>query len=248
METTLASLPLVIVIFLVAGVVKGITGMGLPTVAMGLLGALVSPLAAAALLVVPSLITNIWQLAAGPNVFPATRRLWPMMAAIAVATIASSAFITGGHSNGPTAALGAVLMLYAIYTLVAQPLSIPAWQERWLSPAIGLVTGLVTGATGVFVVPAVPYLQSLNLCRDDLIQALGLSFTVSTIALAGGLAWHGEYQGSALMMSTMAVVPALAGMIAGQAIRTRINPARFRAWFLIGLFLLGLEMFARALL
>ncbi|CAN7441650.1 sulfite exporter TauE/SafE family protein [Rhizobium sp. LjRoot258] len=248
METTLALLALIAVIFFVAGIVKGITGMGLPTVAMGLLGSLVSPLAAAALLVMPSLITNLWQLVAGPSFVPVTLRLWPMMLAITVATIAGTAFIANGRSSGPTAALGAVLMLYAIYTLLARPLSVSARLERWLSPAIGLVTGMITGATGIFVVPAVPYLQSLGLSRDDLIQALGLSFTVSTIALAGGLAWHGEYHASALMTSAIAIIPALAGMAAGQAIRARIDPGTFRKWFLICLFALGLEMLLRAFL
>ena len=44
--------------FLVAGLVKGVVGMGLPTVAMGLLGLVMPPVQAAALLVVPSLVTT----------------------------------------------------------------------------------------------------------------------------------------------------------------------------------------------
>ncbi|MCR2730907.1 sulfite exporter TauE/SafE family protein, partial [Salmonella enterica] len=67
---------------------------------------------------------------------------------------------------------------------------VSAAAEPWLGPLCGLVTGALTGATGVFVIPAVPYLNALGLARDDLVQALGLSFTVSTLALAAGLAWH----------------------------------------------------------
>lgn len=62
------STPMLFVIaatFLAAGLGKGVTGMGLPTVAMAVLGALVSPLAAASLLVIPSLVTNVWQFLAG---------------------------------------------------------------------------------------------------------------------------------------------------------------------------------------
>ncbi len=75
-------LPLIAAIvatFFAAGVVKGVTGMGLPTVAMGVLGSLLSPLVAAALLLVPSLVTNVWQLLAGPRLGMLIRRLWPMM-------------------------------------------------------------------------------------------------------------------------------------------------------------------------
>jgi uncharacterized membrane protein YfcA len=111
---------------------------------------------------------------------------------------------------------------------------------------IGLVTGLLTGATGVFVVPAVPYLQSLGLEKEELVQALGLSFTVSTVALAAALAWHGAFRIDNLALSTLAVVPALAGMWAGQIIRNRVSPATFRRWFLICLLVLGAEMVMKA--
>lgn len=221
--------------------------MGLPTVAMGVLGSLLSPLAAAALLIVPSFVTNGWQLFAGPRFGALLRRLWPMMLAILLGTFVGSSLLIGGKSEAATSLLGGTLALYAGYTLVARQLHVPSAWEGWLSPLIGLVTGLVTGATGVFVVPAVPYLQALDLERDDLVQALGLSFTISTIALAAALASRGAWQSDDLWPSMLAVVPALAGMWAGQAMRSRISPERFRRWFLVCLLLLGLEMLVRPL-
>ena len=244
------SLPLLAAIlatFFAAGVVKGVTGMGLPTVAMGVLGSLLSPLAAAALLLVPSFVTNVWQLLAGPGFGMIARRLWPMMLTIVIGTLMSSTLLTGGHAGLTTVGLGIALALYAAYTLLAEPFHVPARWEPGLSPVIGLLTGLVTGATGVFVIPAVPYIQSLDLERDDLVQALGLSFTVSTIALAIGLLWHGAAPVGNLLASTLAVVPALLGMAAGQVIRTRISPPLFRRLFLVFLLLLGLEMAIRGL-
>ncbi|WP_191225264.1 TSUP family transporter, partial [Edaphosphingomonas haloaromaticamans] len=150
------SIPLIAAItatFFVAGIVKGVTGMGLPTVAMGVLGALLSPLAAAALLLAPSFVTNVWQLVAGPSLRPIARRLWPMMAAIVVGTLAGSALLTSGDTALTTAMLGAALMLYAAYTLLARPFRVPARLEPWLSPLIGGATGAVAGGTGVFVIP-----------------------------------------------------------------------------------------------
>ncbi|WP_312410735.1 TSUP family transporter, partial [Shinella sp.] len=82
--------------FLVAGIVKGVTGMGLPTVAMGVLGGLLSPLAAAALLVIPSFVTNVWQLLAGQSIMPIVRRLWPMMAGVVLGTFAGSSLLKDG--------------------------------------------------------------------------------------------------------------------------------------------------------
>lgn len=231
--------------FFVAGLVKGVTGMGLPTVAMGMLGVLISPLAAAGLLIVPSFVTNVWQLFAGPKFAPLLHRLWPMMLAIVVGTVAGSSLLTSGSTVLTTAALGAALVVYAAYTLLARQLRVPARMEPWLSPVIGAVTGVVTGGTGVFVIPAVPYLQALDLEKDDLVQALGLSFTISTIALAAGLIWRGAFHLDNLAASGLAIVPALAGMWAGQIIRRRVSPATFRLWFLICLLLLGGEMLMR---
>ncbi len=70
----------VAVAYLLAGFVKGVIGLGLPTVAIGLLGLLMTPAQAAAILVVPSLVTNIWQCTAGGDVLALVRRMWPLLA------------------------------------------------------------------------------------------------------------------------------------------------------------------------
>lgn len=233
--------------FFLAGMVKGVTGMGLPTVAMGILGALISPLAAAGLLLIPSFVTNVWQLYAGPSFLPLISRLWPMMMAICAGTIISASTLADGSGRVTTTALGLALVAYAGYTLSARQIRVPESVEAWLSPLIGAATGVVTGTTGVFVIPAVPYLQALGLHRDDLVQALGLSFTVSTIALAIGLGVNGAFEAQGLVLSVLALMPALAGMWAGQALRGRISPSAFRRLFLIFLLLLGTEMSLRPL-
>lgn len=234
--------------FVLAGTVKGVTGMGLPTVAMGILGSLISPLAAAGMLLLPSFLTNLFQLYEGGNLPALLKRLWPMMLTIVLGTLASSSLLASGSSHATTIALGTALIIYALWTLFASPLHIPPRHDPWLSPLIGLLTGLLTGGTGVFVIPAVPYIQSLGLQRDELVQALGLSFTFSTLALAAGLWWHGALQDIALGTSLMAVLAALIGLFAGQRIRKRISPVAFKRGFLVCLILLGADMVLRALL
>ena len=245
------SLPLLIAVattFFIAGIVKGTTGMGLPTLSMAVLGALFSPLTAASLLIVPSLVTNVWQLLAGRGLIPLVRRLWPMMFAIIAGTVSGASWLASGDTRFTTVALGIALAGYAAYTLLARQCHVPQRFERWLSPVVGVTTGVITGGTGVFVIPAVPYLQALGLGQDDLVQALGLSFTVSTIALAAGFGARGAFQPDILGLSALAVVPALGGMWAGQVVRGRIAPATFRLGFLVCLLLLGAEMILRPLL
>ncbi|HMN81170.1 MAG TPA: sulfite exporter TauE/SafE family protein [Burkholderiaceae bacterium] len=241
-ESTLLFLTLT---FLAAGSVKGVTGMGLPTIAMGLLGTVMPPAAAAAMLVIPSFVTNVWQFLAGPAVAGLTRRLWPMMLGIVLGTVGGAALLVRVDPLWSRLALGVALIVYAGYALISPTLAVPSRIQPWLSPVVGLVTGVVTGATGVFVMPAVPYLQALDLDKDELVQALGLSFTVSTIALAAGLIAHGAFRLDQLGLSALAVIPSLAGMWLGQKVRARISPKRFRQCFLLFLLLLGLELAVR---
>jgi len=234
-------------VFLLAGMVKGLLGLGLPTVAMGLLGFVMEPVQAAALLLVPSLVTNIWQLMTGPRFGALVQRLWPMLLTIIVGTLAASGIIAGTAASAASLGLGVALALYGVVGLLKPQLRIPPAAEPWAGPLAGAVTGVVTGATGVFVIPAVPYLGSLGLDRDDLIQALGLSFTVSTLALAGGLALHGALPVATSATSLLAVLPALAGMWLGGWLRSRVRPETFRRGFFVGLLLLGGELILRGL-
>ncbi len=233
-------------IFLLAGWVKGVVGMGLPTVAMGSLSLLLPPVQAAALLIVPSLVTNVWQFLAGPAVRGIARRLATMMILITVGTAIGIRFLTSEASRWPAIALGAVLALYGLLGLFLPSLRVPARYESSGSPIVGLISGVLTGATGIFVVPAVPYLSALGLSKDELIQALGLSFTVSTVALALALGASGSFSSGLLLASLAAVLPALAGMFIGQRSRHRIEAAVFRRWLFGAMLLVGSYMMVKA--
>jgi uncharacterized membrane protein YfcA len=229
-------------VFFLAGAVKGLVGLGLPTLAMGLLSVFMPPVSAAGLMLVPSLVTNAWQLATGPSVRRTCERLWPLGVGIVVGTLFGALPTLGRQSEAARPALGAALLAYAIFGMldVRMP-KVATRHEGWLSVLVGYVTGTVTAATGVFVLPAVPYLQALRLPKDDLVQALGLSFTLSTLSLAVQLASHVPL-GANLVLSSAAVVPAVLGMLAGQALRAFCCEQRFRRAFFASLGLLGLHM------
>jgi uncharacterized membrane protein YfcA len=234
--------------FLLAGFVKGVVGLGLPTVGVGLLSLVMAPAEAAALLIVPSLVTNVWQLLAGPRFGALARRLWPMMAGVCVGTWAGLGvlhrldLLTGAAATRAAGALGLALMLYAALGLTRVQVPAPGRHEAWLAPLVGGLTGVVTAATGVFAIPAVPYLGALGFGKDEMIQALGLSFTVSTVALALGLAATGVLRAEAAGASMLALAPALLGLAAGGWVRGRVQASTFRLCFLVGLFGLGLHL------
>lgn len=232
--------------FVLAGMVKGVTGMGLPTVAMGILGSLISPVAAAAMLLLPSLISNLFQFGGGGNTRMLLKRLWPMLLTVVIATLLASVWITGGETSRTQFALGLALMAYALWTLAGKRIAIAPRREKPLSLVVGFATGLLTGGTGVFVMPAVPWIQSLGFEKDELVQALGISFTFSTLALALGLWWHDALPVQSLSLSAFAIVPALLGQWAGTRIRRVISPVVFKRCFLFCLLGLSIEMMLRA--
>lgn len=232
--------------FVLAGLVKGVIGMGLPTVAMGLLAVAMPPAEAAALLVVPSLVTNLWQLLAGPAFAALARRLWPMMVGVVAGTIGGAGILVGNVAGVAAGGLGVALVVYAVVGLAGVKMALPRRHEPWLAPMVGAATGLVTGATGVFVLPAVPYLQAIGLEKDELVQALGLSFTVSTLALALGLLRVDAWQAGSIWLSLLALAPALGGMWLGQILRGRISAPTFRRVFFAGLLVLGLYLTLRS--
>lgn len=247
MDYSIGVLALIAFAFALAGLVKGVLGMGLPTVAMGLLALAMPPAHAAAILVVPSLVTNVWQLVVGGGVSAMVRRFAWMMIAICAGTWLGIALLTGA-SRAAAAVLGIVLAVYGAIGLGSLRLFVPPRLEPVLSPPIGFATGVLTGATGIFVIPAVPYLAALELERDALIQALGLAFTVSTLALGAALLATGHFHPSAGAASVLALAPALGGMYLGQRVRQRLKPEVFRRWFYAALIPLGVYMALRAVL
>jgi uncharacterized membrane protein YfcA len=245
MHLDLFELAIVAAVFVLAGVVKGVIGLGLPAIAMGLLGALMTPNQAAAILVVPALLTNVWQMWDGPALKILLRRLWPMLVCALLGTLPAAGILTKANARLTTALLGGVLVVYALIGLLGVHLKVSRRNEPVLGPLIGLTTGLINGATGVFVVPGVPYVQALNLGKDELVQALAISAFVSTLALALGLGLNNGLGGAIAAPAMMALVAAFAGMAMGKALRSRLSVAAFRRWVLAGLLLLGGSMAAR---
>jgi uncharacterized protein len=233
-------------VFLLGGLVKGVIGLGLPTIVMGLLSLSMPPAQAAALLVVPSLLTNVWQIAARPGWLQMARRLWPMQLALCAGIALGSGWLTRAPTAWATASLGLALAVYALLGLWSVNWTLSAQAGRWWAMPIGMCTGLVTAATGVFVIPAVPYLQALGLDKEELVQALGLSFLVSTVALGLSLSHGGALNLEMGLASLLALAPAIVGMAIGQGLRKRLSPAAFKRVFLWGLLTLGVYLCGRS--
>jgi uncharacterized membrane protein YfcA len=210
---------------LLAGFIKGALGMGLPTVSMGLLAVAMPPSRALAIVIVPAIATNIWQTFVGPHLRDIVKRLWPLMAGTVVG----------------------ILVIYAIVGLSRFSVNVARRDEKWIGGIVGVVTGVISAATGVQVIPSMPFMQAIGMEKDELVQALGVFFTVATLALAFSLSTAGVLTAATALPGAVAMVCSFTGVFVGQAVRSRMQPEAFRRWFLIAMIFLGLYLVGTAI-
>ena len=113
-------------------------------------------------------------------------------------------------------------------------------------PLLGTVNGILTCMTGSFVVPGVMFLQGIGLRRDALVQAMGMLFTASTLALGLALGGNELLSRELGLASAAALLPAALGMVAGQRIRRTLPEERFRLVFFFGILALVIHITANA--
>ncbi len=234
--------------FLLAGGVKGVIGLGLPTVSLGLLTATLDLTTAMALLIAPSFVTNLWQAVIGGNSRAILLRIWPFLVMATATVWLGATALTRLDLSLLSGLLGGLLVAYSTLNLSGVRLAISAQREVWAGPLFGTANGILTGMTGSFVVPGVMFLQAIGLSRDMLVQAMGMLFTASTVALALALQGNSILTTQLSLVSAAAVIPAAVGMVIGQRIRRRLSEKRFRQIFFIAILVLGAYIIAIAAL
>ena len=226
--------------FLLAGFVKGVVGLGLPTISLALLTALLDLPTAMALLIVPAFFTNIWQGLIGGHIVLLLRRLWPLLLALIPFIWAGTALSDLFEAAILARVLGGTVVIYAALSFRSLPYTIPLPLQAWLGSLCGAINGVLTGLTGSLFLPGVMYLQAIGLTRDQLIQAMGLLFALSTMSLGISLQQTGRVDVGLWQISGLALFPALFGMHCGKICRGYLSDDLFRRVFLSGLALLGL--------
>jgi uncharacterized protein len=236
-STTIA---IIAAILLLAGFVKGVIGFGLPSISMGLLSLLMTPVQAAALLMLPNIVTNIWQVGSGPALRALLLRTAPLLLGT-LAGIAATEWATGGRElRWAVRLLGVTLLVYALLGMFSIKFAIPPGRRSAWGWAAGLGTGAMTALTGVYVIPSGPYLQAIGLEKDELVQGLGLAFLTASAGLAAALWLRGVVAPSVAGASALALLPALGAMLVGGKVRGLIPDRLFRRLFFGGLLALGL--------
>lgn len=228
--------------FLLAGFVKGVVGLGLPTISLALLTAVLGLPQAMALLLVPSFATNLWQALAGGNAVAILRRNWPFFTLATLTVWIGALSLSRLDTDVLAGLLGLILVVYAALNLSGLRFTVPVARQPWVGSVFGAANGVLTGMTGSFVVPGVMYLQATGMPRDALVQAMGILFVLSTVALAAALGGNGLLNATLGAQSAIALLPAIAGMVIGQKVRGHMSEARFRVVLFVALLAMGLYL------
>lgn len=225
--------------FLLAGLVKGVLGFGFPIIALIVLTLTIGLLDALAIIIVPTLATNVWQAVSGPHLPAVLRRMWLYFVVAAVCVLLTAQYLDRVNVNWLTALLGTVLFVFALSRLFNFHISVPRDREAVLSVILGACNGALTGLTGSFMVPSVLYMQALGFPKDMLVQAMGFFFALSTLMLTISLGSNDLIEWEQVRLSAYALLPSFAGVFIGRWTRDRIDENSFQKMFLFAVLILG---------
>lgn len=230
------------------GLVKGVTGMGLPLVAVPIMTLFVPVPVAVSIMSIPIIVANLWQGWQGGMWRQVVRRTWPLLAVQPFGMAAGVALLAWADPRIVIGVLGVLTLLFVAMAHYQPDVVISPRQERWVAPTLGLCSGFSGGVSSLFGTPIAIYLFLLGLKKDEFVAAIGVTYAYGGIVLIITL-WAFGVLGIQLTAWSLVATPAVfAGMWLGQQLRRRLNADTFRIVVLAVLFIAGLNMLRRAIM
>lgn len=229
-------------IFLFAGTIKGLIGVGLPAAVIGLLSQFTDPRQAIALLLIPLLISNIFQAYKNGMIIKAFKLFWPIMLTMIIGILIFSQFASQFSADLMKIIVGLMIMIFVLANVFAKPLIIPDKLDRPAQILFGACAGVVGGLTSLWSPWLVIYLISKKLPKDEFVGALGLLLLAGALPLLVGYWQAGLTNPTQLGYSMLMVVPTLLGIFIGEKGRNYLSAEQFRKLLLFIFFLLALNL------
>lgn len=236
-----------VIVYLFAGVIKGTIGIGLPTITISVLAQFVDPRIAIALLFLPALITNSWQIYRGKRFINSLQTLWPFGLVMLITIYFSSLFAPVVPVQWLVAGIGIMVVLWTVTSLIKAP---PRLVDRYDIPvqiAAGLAGGAIGGLTAIWSPAMVMYLHAKQFEKDDFVAHTGFLILCGTVPLVLGYLTNGLLTRELFIASAFMIVPTLAGFSIGEKLRAKLNGRQFQRAVLVVFFLMGLNLVRRGL-
>lgn len=234
-------------VFLLAGTVKGVVGIGMPLTTIGILSQIIDPRLAVTLAIFPILVSNAWQVFRAGGAFGALKRYWRFAAALAVVVLLTSSVATRISADMLVVILGGVIVLFAVVNLAFKPPQLPDRFDKPAQIVMGALAGVFGGLTAIWAPPMVVYLLSRGVEKDEFIRASGVLFLCGSVPLLIGYVQNGLIDGETAKLSILLIIPTLLGFAIGEHIRRFVSQEKFRTILLIVFLLVGLNLLRRGL-
>lgn len=233
--------------FFAAAFLKGVCGLGFATSCLGFMALFLDPRASIPLVIVPSMASNLLVMYDAGNFRAVFKRFLPLYLSALPGLFVGLWALSIVDPQEIRLALGIILALYGVWALWQGVLLLPERMARALTLPVGLASGFVNGMTGSQIMPILPYLLSLGLDKNTLVQSINTSFTISSCIMLVGLGRLGFVDGPVLLVSALGIPVVGLGIFLGGRIRRRVSEERFRKVVLVMLVVLGASLAWRAL-
>ncbi|OED37141.1 hypothetical protein AB833_24630 [Chromatiales bacterium (ex Bugula neritina AB1)] len=232
--------------FLFAGVIKGTLGVGLPTITISVMAQVADPRVAIALLLIPALITNSWQIYRGGQLLRSLRILWPFATTMFVIIYISSLYAAKVPHNLLVGGIGCMVVLWSVTSLIKTPPAIPDGFDRGLQFLAGTIGGITGGLTAIWSPPMVMYLQARRYDKNDFVAFTGFLIICGTVPLTLGYLGNGLLTRELAFGSALMILPTLLGFSIGEQLRAKLSGGQFQKALLVVFCLMGLNLIRRA--
>ncbi len=232
--------------YFLAGTIKGVAGIGLPTAAIGLTTLFLDPRSAVAVVLMPMIVLNAWQVWRSGQTTAALRRYAPFIVVLMVGVALTSLLASRVTDSALMGITGAVILLFVAVNLTVTLPQLPDRLDRPAQALAGLVAGIMGGLTAVWAPPLAIYLAARQADKDEFVRASGLLILLGSLPLAASYVAQGLMTGWLALLSGAMILPALIGFTAGEALRARLSQERFRTVLMVVFLGLGLNLIRRA--
>ncbi len=235
-------------IYCLAGVIKGVLGIGFPTAAVSLMAQVIDARTAIVMVIMPMLFTNLWQVFRSRKLLAGVAQIKILLVSMLIFIAFFSQLAARIQIDVLTVVLGVIVALYALHSLFSKPLTLPL---KWDKPAqlvTGIWAGVMGGLVSVWAPPILIYMHARRYSKEQFVATTGVILLTGSCVLFLSYVNAGSLSTAMLMYSLLLVIPSLAGFAMGEFIRHRISAQRFQRLLLWFFFIMGLNLIRRALM
>jgi uncharacterized membrane protein YfcA len=220
-------------VYVLCGVIKGSIGFGMPTVSISLLSFILDVKIIIALILIPTLVVNIYQLSRGGNFKKIISETKYFLIFSTLFIFPGAYLLTIINSNIIILFIAIILLINSALFLFKINFKLPFYNKPITQIFVGTVNGVVIGMTSIYTMPLIFLLQSLNYNKNTTIQFLGIAFFLYPLGQIISFSNFDLISSEIFLNSLIILIPIFFGLFIGQKIRYQISETLFQKFFYI---------------